>query len=64
MSELASLGDLKPRVRELLREYEEKLEALVAIPTVSMDPARRPQMDACVVRWPAATCATPAPAST
>ncbi|MFL5304792.1 MAG: M20/M25/M40 family metallo-hydrolase [Polyangia bacterium] len=48
MSDLADLGDLKPRVRELLREYEEKLEALVAIPTVSMDPARRPQMDACV----------------
>jgi acetylornithine deacetylase/succinyl-diaminopimelate desuccinylase-like protein len=46
--DIADLADLKPRVQELLPEFEEKLAALVEIPTVSMDPARRPQMDACV----------------
>jgi acetylornithine deacetylase/succinyl-diaminopimelate desuccinylase-like protein len=40
-----------PRLRERIAgwrpEFEQKLAALVELPTVSMDPARRPQMDAC-----------------
>jgi acetylornithine deacetylase/succinyl-diaminopimelate desuccinylase-like protein len=38
---------LRARIADLRPEFEEKLAALVQIPTVSMDPARRPQMDAC-----------------
>lgn len=41
------MDDLRPRIAELRAEFEEKLAALVEIPTVSMDPARRPDMDAC-----------------
>ncbi|HXU61711.1 MAG TPA: M20/M25/M40 family metallo-hydrolase [Polyangia bacterium] len=44
---MSDLADLKPRVQELLPEFEEKLGALVEIPSVSMDPARQPQMQAC-----------------
>jgi acetylornithine deacetylase/succinyl-diaminopimelate desuccinylase-like protein len=38
---------LRARIAALRGEFEDKLAALVEIPTVSMDPARRPQMDAC-----------------
>ena len=41
-------ADLKRRVAGLDREFEERLAALVAVPTVSMDPGRRAEMDACV----------------
>ncbi|HXJ19679.1 MAG TPA: M20/M25/M40 family metallo-hydrolase [Polyangia bacterium] len=44
---MTDLGELKQRVRDLLPEFEDKLAALVEIPTVSMDPNRRPEMDAC-----------------
>lgn len=44
---MSDLADLKPRVQELLPEYEEKLGELVEIPSVSMDPQRRPDIDAC-----------------
>ncbi len=44
---MSDLADLKLHVQELLPEFEEKLGELVEIPSVSMDPARRPQMDAC-----------------
>ena len=39
---------LRARVASLRTEYEQRLAALVAIPTVSMDPGRRADMDACV----------------
>ena len=39
---------LRQRVEELETEYEQRLGALVGIPTVSMDPGRRGEMDACV----------------
>jgi acetylornithine deacetylase/succinyl-diaminopimelate desuccinylase-like protein len=39
---------LKERVADLAAEFEERLASLVAIPTVSMDPGRRAEMDACV----------------
>jgi acetylornithine deacetylase/succinyl-diaminopimelate desuccinylase-like protein len=38
---------LRRRVADLRGEFEDKLAALVEIPTVSMDPGRRPEMDAC-----------------
>jgi acetylornithine deacetylase/succinyl-diaminopimelate desuccinylase-like protein len=38
---------MRARIAGWRAEFEEKLGALVEIPTVSMDPARRPQMDAC-----------------
>jgi acetylornithine deacetylase/succinyl-diaminopimelate desuccinylase-like protein len=38
---------LRKRIAELQREFEERLAALVEIPTVSMDPSRRAEMDAC-----------------
>jgi acetylornithine deacetylase/succinyl-diaminopimelate desuccinylase-like protein len=41
------MDDIRPRIAELRGEFEDKLAALVEIPTVSMDPARRPEMDAC-----------------
>ena len=39
---------LKQRVVDLQPEFEDRLAALVEIPTVSMDPGRRAEMDACV----------------
>jgi acetylornithine deacetylase/succinyl-diaminopimelate desuccinylase-like protein len=39
--------DLRRRITDLRGEFEDKLAALVEIPTVSMDPARRSEMDAC-----------------
>jgi acetylornithine deacetylase/succinyl-diaminopimelate desuccinylase-like protein len=39
---------LKERVASLAAKFEERLAALVAIPTVSMDPGRVAEMDACV----------------
>ena len=41
-------ADLKQRVAGLDREFEDRLAALVGIATVSMDPGRRSEMDACV----------------
>jgi acetylornithine deacetylase/succinyl-diaminopimelate desuccinylase-like protein len=38
---------LRQRVTELAAEFEDRLGALVRIPTVSMDPSRRAEMDAC-----------------
>ncbi len=38
---------LRKRIVDLRPEFEERLSALVAIPTVSMDPSRRAEMDAC-----------------
>jgi len=38
---------LRRRVADLRGELEDKLAALVEIPTVSMDPGRRSEMDAC-----------------
>jgi acetylornithine deacetylase/succinyl-diaminopimelate desuccinylase-like protein len=38
---------LRRRIAQLRAEFEERLAALVAIPTVSMDPGRRAEMDAC-----------------
>jgi acetylornithine deacetylase/succinyl-diaminopimelate desuccinylase-like protein len=38
---------VRRRIAELRGEFEDKLAALVEIPTVSMDPARRADMDAC-----------------
>jgi acetylornithine deacetylase/succinyl-diaminopimelate desuccinylase-like protein len=43
----ASTTDLRQTIVGLRGEFEDKLAALVEIPTVSMDPARRPEMDAC-----------------
>ncbi|HLK92574.1 MAG TPA: M20/M25/M40 family metallo-hydrolase [Polyangia bacterium] len=39
---------LRQRVVELQAEYEQRLGTLVGIPTVSMDPGRGGEMDACV----------------
>src|SRR5580698_1525697 len=39
---------LRERVAGLANEFEQRLAALVQIPTVSMDPERRAEMDACV----------------
>jgi acetylornithine deacetylase/succinyl-diaminopimelate desuccinylase-like protein len=39
---------IRKRVAELRSEFEQRLGALVGIPTVSMDPGRRGEMDACV----------------
>jgi acetylornithine deacetylase/succinyl-diaminopimelate desuccinylase-like protein len=39
---------LRQRVADLRSEYEQRLGALVGIPTVSMDPGRRGDMDACL----------------
>ncbi|HMC95899.1 MAG TPA: hypothetical protein VKO16_14125, partial [Polyangia bacterium] len=38
---------LRKRIGDLRAEFEDRLAALVAIPTVSMDPGRRAEMDAC-----------------
>jgi acetylornithine deacetylase/succinyl-diaminopimelate desuccinylase-like protein len=38
---------LRDKIAGLRGEFEDKLAALVEVPTVSMDPARRAQMDAC-----------------
>ncbi len=38
---------LRQKIAGLRGEFEDKLAALVEVPTVSMDPARRVQMDAC-----------------
>jgi acetylornithine deacetylase/succinyl-diaminopimelate desuccinylase-like protein len=38
---------LRKRIVDLRGEFEARLAALVEIPTVSMDPGRRPEMDAC-----------------
>ncbi|MDB4982917.1 MAG: putative Peptidase [Myxococcales bacterium] len=38
---------LRQKIAALRGEFETKLAALVETPTVSMDPARRPEMDAC-----------------
>ena len=38
---------LRAKIAALRGEFEDKLAALVETPTVSMDPARRPEMDAC-----------------
>jgi acetylornithine deacetylase/succinyl-diaminopimelate desuccinylase-like protein len=38
---------LREKIAGLRGEFEDKLAALVEVPTVSMDPARRAQMDAC-----------------
>jgi acetylornithine deacetylase/succinyl-diaminopimelate desuccinylase-like protein len=38
---------LRRRISDLRREFEDKLAALVEIPTVSMDPGRRSEMDFC-----------------
>jgi acetylornithine deacetylase/succinyl-diaminopimelate desuccinylase-like protein len=38
---------LRPRIADLRAEFEHKLGALVEIPTVSMDPQRHAEMDAC-----------------
>ena len=38
---------LRQKVAGLRGRFEDELAALVQLPTVSMDPARRPQMDAC-----------------
>jgi acetylornithine deacetylase/succinyl-diaminopimelate desuccinylase-like protein len=38
---------LRRRIADLRGEFEDRLAALVEIPTVSMDPARRSEMDAC-----------------
>jgi acetylornithine deacetylase/succinyl-diaminopimelate desuccinylase-like protein len=40
-------SELRAAIAALRGEFEAKLAALVEVPTVSMDPARRPQMDAC-----------------
>ena len=40
-------ANLRKRIVDLRAEFEERLTALVAIPTVSMDPGRRAEMDAC-----------------
>jgi acetylornithine deacetylase/succinyl-diaminopimelate desuccinylase-like protein len=39
---------LRQRVAELQTEFEDRLTALVGIPTVSMDPGRRGEMDTCL----------------
>jgi acetylornithine deacetylase/succinyl-diaminopimelate desuccinylase-like protein len=38
---------LRRRIADLRGDFEQRLAALVEIPTVSMDPARRSEMDAC-----------------
>src|ERR1035438_5264274 len=40
-------ANLRKRIADLRAEFEERLAALVTIPTVSMDPGRRAEMDAC-----------------
>jgi acetylornithine deacetylase/succinyl-diaminopimelate desuccinylase-like protein len=40
-------ASLRKRIVDLRPEFEERLAALIAIPTVSMDPGRRAEMDAC-----------------
>jgi acetylornithine deacetylase/succinyl-diaminopimelate desuccinylase-like protein len=44
---MSDAADPQNTVRDLLPEFEEKLAALVQIPTISMDPSRRGEMDAC-----------------
>jgi acetylornithine deacetylase/succinyl-diaminopimelate desuccinylase-like protein len=39
---------LRQRIADLRPEFEQRLGALVGIPTVSMDPGRRDEMNACV----------------
>jgi acetylornithine deacetylase/succinyl-diaminopimelate desuccinylase-like protein len=40
-------ASIRKRIADLRVEFEERLAGLVAIPTVSMDPGRRAEMDAC-----------------
>jgi acetylornithine deacetylase/succinyl-diaminopimelate desuccinylase-like protein len=40
-------GSVTKRIAELRREFEDKLAALVSIASVSMDPKRGPEMNAC-----------------
>jgi acetylornithine deacetylase/succinyl-diaminopimelate desuccinylase-like protein len=40
-------SSLRQKIAGLRGEFEDKLAALVEVPSVSMDPARRPEMDAC-----------------
>ena len=42
---------LRTRVAGLRAEFEDYLAALVEMPTVSMDPARRPEMDRCAAAY-------------
>ena len=43
----ADAAPLRQKIADLRGEFEDKLAALVEVPTVSMDPARRSEMDAC-----------------
>jgi len=38
---------LRQKIATLRGEFEDKLAALVEVPTISMDPGRRAQMDTC-----------------
>ena len=45
---MTNLGNVRGQIQDLRAEFEWRLGELVGIPTVSMDPGRRPAMDACV----------------
>jgi acetylornithine deacetylase/succinyl-diaminopimelate desuccinylase-like protein len=47
MTATTDTAALRRRITDLRGEFEERLAALIEIPTVSMDPARRSEMDAC-----------------
>ena len=40
-------SQVRARIPEMRAQFEQQLAALVELPTVSMDPARRPDVDAC-----------------
>ncbi|HVV49843.1 MAG TPA: M20/M25/M40 family metallo-hydrolase [Polyangia bacterium] len=44
---MTDLGGIRERIQDLRAEFERRLGELVGIPTVSMDPGRRAEMDAC-----------------
>ncbi len=44
---MRDVSQLRATIAGLRGRFEDELAALVEVPTVSMDPARRPQMDAC-----------------
>ena len=44
---MSKASQIRARIPNLRAAFEERLAALVALPTVSMDPARRPDVDAC-----------------
>ncbi len=44
---MAKIDELRGRIAGLRSELEDKLAALVEIPSVSMEPARRPEMNRC-----------------